>query len=201
MINEGLKTPLASSINQVASQQAADAIVQLGRALPCHVVGVEGQVVTVRFDVQGPWTLPQVTMPVATSVYDWLPLRPGDVGVTVSSEVYLGGASGLGGGTATFAPVGNLTGLLFVPVSNAGFLTTFENYRVVQGPDGVVVQTLDGSVSLVLNASGVKVNGNLTVTGETSFGGGAKKVVLDGDPVVGGGGGTVQASSTTIKAT
>lgn len=44
----------------------------------------------------------------------------------------------------------------------------------------------------------VKIDGKLTVVGDTSLGGGAKKIVLDGDPVVSG---AVVASSTKSKAT
>ena len=199
MAHDGLKNPLAESLNLIAQQRAADAIQALGQALPCHVVAVAGQIVTVAFDTVTPGqTLPQVKMPILTSPYDWLPVQVGDKGVTVPSDVYLGGVSGLGGGTATLAPVGNLSALVFAPVANAAWSTTYQNYRVVQGPDGVVLQTLDGAVVLKLDATGVTITGNLTVTGDTSFGGGSKKVVLDGDAVTGG---VVHASSTTIKAT
>jgi phage baseplate assembly protein V len=55
----------------------------------------------------------------------------------------------------------------------------------------------DGAITVVA-PGGVTITGDLTVTGNTSFGGGSKKVVLDGDPVSGG---VVHASSTTINAT
>lgn len=198
-MHDGLKKPLAASLNLIAQQQVADAIAAMGKALPCHVVSIAGQIVSVAFDVDDPTvTLPTVTMPIATSQYDWLPLQEGDKGLTVPSDVYLGGVSGLGGGTASATNVGNLSALVFLPVANASWSTTFEGYRLVQGPEGAVLQTLDGSVSLVLNSAGVTINGNLVVTGDTSFGGGAKKVVLDGDPVSGG---TVHATSTTMKGT
>src|SRR3981189_2805259 len=103
MSDNSRKIPLARSLNTAAMQRAADAIQQLGKALPCKVEEVKGQIATVSFEVANlPFTLPKVKIPIATSKYDWIPIQKGDKGVAQPSDVYLGGISGLGGGTADY---------------------------------------------------------------------------------------------------
>lgn len=202
---DGIKTPQADSLNRVAMQRAQDAIISLGQELPCHVVSRQGQMVTVAFDVQWKYPLPDVTIPIATSFYDWLPIEDGQKGVTRAADADISAVAGTGNGIAQFGQQpANLGALVFAPIANASWETEFQNFRIVQGPDGVILQDLAGACVLKLTPEGIVISGpvtidsDLTVTGETSFGGGAKKVVLDGDPVVGG---VVVASSTTIKAT
>jgi hypothetical protein len=165
MLGDGLKTPLADSLNRVSIQRATDAIEELGMALPCHVTAVSGQIVTVAFDVVTAKTLPQVTIPVATSAYDWIPVQVGMRGMTIPADVALAGLSGLGTGTATLGmPAGNLSPLVFVPVSNASWEVPNVDQRVVQGPAGVLIRDLAATATVdvtegqvVLNAGGHSV--------------------------------------------
>lgn len=120
MSNNAQKVPFARAMNQFAEDKILDALSMEGSALPCHVVAVSGSIVTVQFDVTGPYTLPQVTCPMAGAEYIRFPMQIGDQGYVQSADVYLGGMSGLGGGTATFAVMGNLSALVFVPFSNTG---------------------------------------------------------------------------------
>lgn len=162
------KTPLGLSLNQFASRKIADAIAQLGGELPCKVVAVAGQIVTVSFEVNAaPFTLPQVSMPIATWVYDWIPVQVGDRGMTVSSDVYLGGVSGLGGGVADLSRPGNLAALVFVPIANAAWLPPGgdPNVRVVQGPNGVLVQDLKGTVTVRIDPTAKTGGVTVTTTG------------------------------------
>lgn len=165
------KTWLADSLNQLATQKALTAIQQTGRALPCSVVAVSGQIVTVKFEVQGTFTLPQVTMPIATSRYDWLPIQVGDPGYTAPADVYLGGISGLGGGIANMSQRGNLTTLVFTPVSNAAWTAANVNQRVVQGPAGVLIKTTNGAIYIDLTTADITINGNIILTGSLTASG------------------------------
>lgn len=160
-----LKTPLYDSLNRFASQKADDAISITGRELPCHVVSRTGQVVTIAFDVTGPFTLPQVTMPVLTSTSDWLPIQAGTKGTAVPADAYLGGVSGLGGGTADLSQRANLATHYFVPVSNVSWAPPGgdTDKRALVGKNGVYAADAQGKATLTLD-----VNNGFNL----SFGGG-----------------------------
>lgn len=157
-----------------------------GRALPCRVTEVNGAIVTVEFEVDAsPWTLPPITIPKAESPWIRMPTQVGDKGCTIPADVYLGGISGLGGGTATMTRVHNLGALIFVPVSNASSGPDDPNAAQVCGPNGAIIRTTTGTASsvvtntdgttitfgattVVINSSGVTI----TAGGKTfSFGG------------------------------
>lgn len=157
MADNAQKTPLGLALNRFTQQKVLDAIATLGQALPCEVVSVAGQIVTVAFQISSAtFTLPQVAMPIATSIYDWIPVQRGTLGLTIPASVYLGGVSGLGGGTADLSKPANLSALLFLPVSNSAWVppTGDQNLRVVQGPDGVAIQDINGTTLLTVTPSG-----------------------------------------------
>ena len=160
---------LAQSFNQTAIGRAAEAIQRTGRALPCRVTAVSGSFVTVDFEVDtAPWVLPQITIPKAESQWIRMPTQVGDYGMTVPADAYLSGISGQGDGTHDLRQPGNLSALVWVPVAAKGFPSVNVNAAYVAGPQGVVLQTEDGSAVLTINASGITM----------TFG--SKSVVLDG---------------------
>ena len=150
------------TLNRFAIRRASEQIQSTGRALPCKVTAVSGQIVTVTFDVSSDvWGLPPVKIPIATSVYDFLPVQVGDKGITLPGDVSLGALSGLGTGTPVLGQnPSNLSSLVFVPVSNAAWTAPQgAAFRTMQGPGGFSCQSVDGSVSIVGIAGG-----NLTIT-------------------------------------
>lgn len=179
------KTPLADSLNRFATKRIADAIQITGRALPCTVEKVRGAIVTVSFQVTSQFTLPQVTMPVAGSEYARQPIQKGCKGFTIAADASLGGVNGLGAGQANMATQANLATLVFVPIGNAGWFTVDGNYYVMYGPTGVILRTIDDSVSLTITAAGVVIKGNLLVQGDTATQG---NMVATGGIVAGFGG-------------
>lgn len=157
MMDTSQKTPLGRSLNQLAEQRARDAIQQTGKCLPASVVSVSGSIAKVKFEVQGT-TLPEVTIPVASSEYVRLPLQVGDQGLVVSSDAYLGGVSGLGGGTASLQLPANLSALVFIPIGNKGFDPVSDPNRIVlYGPNGAVLRTKDRTVSVTVSETGVTI--------------------------------------------
>jgi hypothetical protein len=210
MAGNAQKTPLARELNRFAEKKILDAIQLTGKALPCKIASVDGSIVTVSFEIQSDFTLPQVTIPTGIPEYMRVPFQSGDKGFVIPADARLGGISGLGGGVAELSLPANLAALVFVPVSNNGWFTVDGNLFVMYGPHGLKLQTVDDSVHLILNSSGITIKGNVNITGdvavtgklsstdEADLAGGAKKVVLDGDPVVMG---VVVASSTKTKAT
>jgi hypothetical protein len=185
MADNYLKLPLQSALNKLAVSTARKAIESEGSALPCRVVAVSGSIVTVAFEVNSSrLTLPQVTIPKAESNWIRTPTQIGDFGFTVPADVYLGGVSGLGGGIASMTKPGNLSALVFVPISNKASPPIDQNAAQVQGPNGAIIQTTTGTTSsAVINQSGATFTyGSNTLTinssGITMVGGG-KTVTLN----------------------
>jgi hypothetical protein len=185
MAENSAKLWFQQKANQLAINRITQAIENQGYALPCHVVKVAGAVVTVAFDVQNsPQSLPNITIPKAESPWIRMPTQVGDKGVTMPADVYLGGVSGIGGGTATMTRRGNLSTLVFVPVSNVGSPPIDQNAAQVQGPNGAIIRTTTGTTSeIVTNTSGTTVTfGNNTVIVnelETALNFGSTSLVLD----------------------
>jgi len=152
------KTPLAPSLNRIAVQNVATQMQKLGKSLPCSVVAVNGSMVTVKFEVNATQTLPQITIPKAEGQWIRSPTQAGDVGLTIPADVYLGGISGLGGGVASTAQPLNLTALVWVPVAAKSFSSVNTNAAFISGPQGAVIQTEDGTSSIVVNESGITLS-------------------------------------------
>lgn len=148
------------SANQLAINRAQAAIQKLGRALPCHVVAVDGAIVTVAFEVNAaPQSLPNITIPKAESPWMRSATQVGDKGITMPADAYLGGISGLGGGVATLTQRANLTALQFVPTSNKDSPPDDPNASQVCGPNGAVIRTTEGAIpsSIVTNQEGTTI--------------------------------------------
>ncbi len=159
---------LQADLQRIAQKTVEKALRQRGNALPCHVTAVSGQIVTVAFDMpQGvPWVLPKITIPKAEGPWGNSPTQIGDVGLTIPADAYLGGISGLGGGQATWRRPANLSALVWVPVAQQSTQITNQNAYLIQGPDGWITQTTQGTTcSIVGNQEGITMTyGNQVVT-------------------------------------
>lgn len=164
----------------VNSKQAA--LTQIDqKAMPCTVVSVNKSMVTVKFEVNSNYTLPNITIPQAMSDYARIPTQPGDKGYAVPNDYYLGGQSGQGGGTATLNSNANLSQLVFHHISQTSFSAVDPNAYVIHGPNGVVAQTTDGSVSMTLTPGGIAFKGNITVDGSITTTGSGGSMVSSGN--------------------
>jgi hypothetical protein len=150
------KTPLAPSLARIAEQAVENYIHRKGKALPCRVVAVDGQMVTVAFQVKSPQALPQITIPKNESPWCRGATQIGDTGITQPADTYLGGISGLGGGEAsTTQPMPNLTALVFIPVAKMSSPASPDvNKFWGNGPAGAVISTTDLAASVTV-AEGV----------------------------------------------
>jgi len=145
-------------LNNIAHRAALEAIDRLGKCLPCTITGVAGQIVTVAFNRLNtkPWTLQPLTVPVANSPYDYVPYQVGDTGVVRPVDVYIGNISGLGGNVPSSQRAMNLSALVFEPVGKKSFTAANANARIIQGPDGWISQTTEGTpCSIVGNQQGI----------------------------------------------
>jgi len=178
---------LQQDLQNIARRAVHIVMDMLGKALPCHVTAVAGQIVTVAFDLpQGaPWILPEITIPKAEGPWINSPTQVGDVGLTVPADVYLGGISGIGGGLATWRRPGNLDALVWVPVAKKSAQIPNQNAALVQGPDGWIAQTTQGSTpcSIVGNQQGITLTYGSTQivmnSDSIQFSAGGKTVTLD----------------------
>lgn len=162
MSGNAQKTPLQRSFNAVAERRALDTVRALGRALPCSVsaIPVAGvPIVTVKFEVVTPLTLPKVTVPIFGFEYTRYPVQVGCKGVVFPADAYLGGVSGLGGGTADLSTPANLSALMFFPVGNKAWDPSEDpNAVVTYGPNGVVLRDTAKSSTFTLTPDGITVH-------------------------------------------
>ncbi|EPC3488010.1 phage baseplate protein [Citrobacter freundii] len=172
-MSDAQKYPFVKGLMDVVQTQSDDRVAIEGRSLPCHVVSVKGQIVTVQFDMLPDGIqYPQVTIPIATFPYIRYPIQIGDKGVTVAADVSLRGVSGLGTGIASRAFSMSLVPLFFVPISNAGWSAEDANKIVLYGPDGAILKTEDGASSITvepgkisLKAEHIYLNGIIHLNG------------------------------------
>ena len=167
------KIPLARSLNQFAEKKIRGAMALLGNVLPAQVVSVSNSIVTVKFllaaKTNSPYTLPNVTVPIAGPEYVRMPTQIGDKGVVIPSDVYLGGVSGLGGGTADLSLQANLSSLIFLSIGNKNFSATDDpNAVVIYGPNGTILRNIAKTVTLTLNESGGVVIAGTAATEKVS---------------------------------
>lgn len=158
------KAPFANSINSFVNRKIKDNQQSLGQALPCHVVAIKDNMVTVNFDVlPGNLTIPPVTCPVAESKYMRLPIQINDKGICISANARLGELSGLGLGKAPLVQPSNLGALVFVPISDTKWEKIDNNAANISGLNGVVLRDSNNKCILTLNTTGVYVTiGNVT---------------------------------------
>lgn len=159
------KLPLARTLNRWASQQINDAFQRTGQALPCAVVSVSGAIVTVAFQVNSKFTLPNVTIPLVGAQYVRYPIQPGDKGVVFPADARLSGVSGIGGGVADLSQPANLTALVFLPCGNVNWVSVDPQAVVIYGPNGAVLRDTGNASNVTLTPSGIAMTApELTVT-------------------------------------
>ena len=172
MPNTGQKTPIARTLEQFGHRKAQSAINLLGQSLPASVATVVSSgIVTVKFELTNvPFTLQNITVPMIGSEYVRLPIQPGCKGLVIAADAYLGGMSGLGGGTADLTHRPNLSNLAFVPLGNKGWSAPDDaNAVVIYGPDGAIIRTLAKDATLTIKTGQVTIQA-ASVTAAASAG-------------------------------
>lgn len=204
--DNALVTPLVFSHPRAIDKRTQDKQQAGPQAIPVSVVQVIGELVKVKAEVNSQFTIPQTLMPQAFSQWVRPPTQVGDKGFAVSADFYLGGQSGLGGGTANLYGRANLSTLVFMPVSQKSFSSRNLNQVFINGPQGVLIQDQDGHCTINVTAT--------TITLTDSFG---NKVIMEsgkialvpsGEVYLGGDGTTgsfdfvqtVSGASTNVKA-
>lgn len=156
-MSQHLKKPLFQTLGQTIQSRIADAAQLDGKALPCRVLAVTGAFVTVAFELVTDFTLPLVTLPIATSRYIRAPIQPGDTGLAIPADALLGGVTGESGVTATLMKPANLGALVFLPLGNVAFTMTDPLSVELAGPNGVILRNTAGTESVTISALGVSI--------------------------------------------
>lgn len=118
MSGNHLKTPFAYSANALAQQRATHVAALLGKGLPCQVTEVLIGFVTVSFEVNSIFNIPNLTIPMVMTQYGRPPIQIGDLGRAVPTGVSLAAVSGISTATPNLGLEGNLATLAFEPLGN-----------------------------------------------------------------------------------
>lgn len=178
MADNSRVTPMVLSLVKFTERQIDIAAQLLGRSLPCQVVAVvgNGQFVTVAFQVvTDGQTIPQVTIPVATSRYARAPIAVGDAGLAVPADARIGGVTGRGGGVADLSTPANLSALTFLPLANAAWPAQPANQYLITAPGGALIQDDTGASQITLTPTGITLKAGGVTMSITSAG-----IELDG---------------------
>lgn len=182
--NSAIKTPIARSLPRAISAGVRDGAALEGKSLPASVVEViSSGIVRVKFEVEtGALTFPEIIVPVFMSEYVRLPIQIGCKGMVIPADAYLSGVTGMGS-TPDLTQPGNLGALAFMPLGNADWAAVDGNTLVLYGvTSAVLMDSAGGSSSVTVNstgatlakgsnsvavtASGVAINGTLTINGD-----------------------------------
>jgi hypothetical protein len=159
MSDNALVAPLWRSLPLHSQKQTQDGIQKTPKSLPVSVVSVQGELVTVKVEAQGKFTIDHFQ--VAQGYSEWMrgATQIGDKGYVTAADFYIGGMTGLGGGTADYRDRSNLTPMVFFPVSQKQFATNPNrdlNALFLNGKTGTVNQDTAGqSVHTVHPTSGI----------------------------------------------
>ena len=152
------KLNFGGNMHSFADQKIADAMQMAGKVLPASVVSRSGHMITVSFLLQNiPYVLPQITIPLFGPEYIRYPMRKGSKGIVIPADTYLGGASGLGGGTADLTPPANLSALVFLPISNTEWQDVDYNVLTMYGPEGVTLRDSASKTTFLLTPQSITI--------------------------------------------
>lgn len=152
------KLNFGGNMNNFADKKIADALQMAGKILPASVVSQSGNMITVSFLLRDiPYTLPQITLPLFGPQYIRYPMQPGDRGIVIPADTYLGGASGLGGGTADLTPPANLSSLVFLPISHTEWEGVDGQVLTLYGPEGVTIRDAKSNTTFMLTPESITI--------------------------------------------
>ncbi|WP_448956927.1 hypothetical protein [Klebsiella michiganensis] len=182
-INQRLN--FAKSMNNFAEEKIAEAMQLVGKVLPATIVRQSGKMVAVSFSLTNiPFTLPQVTIPLFGPQYVRYPMQPGDRGIVIPADTYIGGMSGLGGGVADLTQPANLSALVYLPISHTEWQDVDGQVVTVYGPEGVTLRDSGSNTTFLLKPDSIAIStpDSFTVTvGGTVFSLTAGRWSLSGD--------------------
>ncbi|WP_321868610.1 hypothetical protein [Paraburkholderia tropica] len=161
-----IRRPFVTSLDNGQRNAASTAVKQSAQEWPCTVTKVEGSIVTVSFQVQTPFTLQTMRIPMFGPEWVRYPIQEGTKGYAMAADTTLGHMSGLGSSTVPNTDQKpNLSSLVFMPIANVGWSATIDpNKLELYGPDGVVLHPTGNGSNVTLDTSTISAAANETIT-------------------------------------
>lgn len=167
MADNTQKTIFGKSLRRIASHAAHVATAMMGKTVPATITSISGAIVTTNYEVQNSHLPGNVQMPVLGNRYYRPPYVKGEKGMALSADYYLGGMSGLGGGTADTSAHGNLSTQVWAPIGSTAWPAVDQNANVVTGgSSGILLRDSEGATcTFTLTSTGVTITiGSCIVT-------------------------------------
>ena len=152
------KLSFAGNMNSFTESKIASASQMAGKILPASVVSRSGNMITVQVLLRDtPYVIPHLTVPLFGPEYIRYPMQPGDKGILIPADTYIGGVSGLGGGTANLTTPANLSALTFLPISNTEWESVDPNVLTMYGPEGVTLRDSGSNTTFLLTPDSITI--------------------------------------------
>ncbi|HAW3351290.1 TPA: hypothetical protein ACGSHR_002878 [Escherichia coli] len=165
------KLNFGRNMNRFTENKLSEAFQAAGKILPASIVSQSGKMVTVAFEIHDTsYVFPQVTIPLFGPQYIRYPMQPGDKGIVIPGDTYLGGVSGQGGGVADLTPPANLSALVFLPISNTEWDSVDGQVVTIYGPEGVTIRDQSSNTTFLLTPDSIAiqtVNQFMVTVGDT----------------------------------
>ncbi|HDG1722361.1 TPA: hypothetical protein PFE21_003675 [Kluyvera ascorbata] len=152
------KLNFSGNMNSFTESKIASASQMAGKILPASVVSRSGNMITVQVLLRDtPYVIPHLKVPLFGPEYIRYPMQPGNKGILIPADTYLGGISGLGGGTADLTPPANLSALTFLPISNTEWEGVDPNVLTMYGPEGVTLRDSGSNTTFLLTPDSITI--------------------------------------------
>ena len=152
-----LKNPQYTTIPSAIQKRVVDAIQLEGKSLSCHVTAINGALITVQFDLNDIYTLPQITVPLFGPEYIRYPIKVGDLGFCQAVDVSVSYTSGQGGGPPNLSDPASLEALYFMPMGNENWVAVDPRQVTVYAPNGVLIRDTTSAAQINLHPGDIKI--------------------------------------------
>jgi hypothetical protein len=166
-MSDALITPLSLTLPHTMDGRTQDKHQVTPQEIPVTVASVIGEFVKVKAEMHGSFTIPQFEVAGNWGEFIRPPIVVGSKGHASAADYYLGGMTGLGGGTADYRDRGNLTTHVFRAVSQKNFPTnTHRNTQasLISGPQGAVINDAQQKTTIVVNGTVITSAIGTTIT-------------------------------------
>lgn len=157
MTDNYVKNPIVFNMSALLDRTTREHQAGQPQTMPVQITKMDKSFVYAGFQAQnGIYTTPAMRMSQAYSKYAREPTQVGDFGYAVPADLYMGGVDNYGDGTANYRSRGNLSTLVFHPVSTEKFPDNvdYNQYTLTGGPNGVMIRSADTYTTIEIKPDG-----------------------------------------------